>query len=105
MLFRSEVVRRAIAGSEPESPLIIGMATVALVANVSCLRLISKHRHGGAHMRASAIFSANDVLANVGVIIAGGLVALTGSNYPDLAIGTVIALLVLRGATRILKLR
>lgn len=39
-------------------------------------------------MKASWIFSANDVLANLGVIVAGVLVAWTGSAYPDLVIGT-----------------
>lgn len=100
-----EVVRRFIMGSEPESPLMIGMAAVALVANASCLWLVGKHRDGGAHMKASVIFSANDVIANLGVIAAGVLVAITGSAYPDLVIGAVIACVVLLGARRILKLR
>lgn len=100
-----EVVRRAIVGSDPESPLMIGMAAVALVANATCLWLVSKHRDGGAHMKASVIFSANDVLANLGVIAAGVLVAVTGSQYPDLVIGSIIAIVVLLGARRILRLR
>lgn len=100
-----EVVSRFIRGSEPEAPLMMAMAFLALIANVSCLWLVSKHRDGGAHMKASAIFSANDVIANVGVILAGALVAWTGSPYPDLAIGAAIAVIVLRGAVRILRLR
>ena len=100
-----EIVRRTIGGSEPESLLMIGMAAVALVANAACLWLVSKHRAGGAHMKASAIFSANDVIANVGVIAAGVLVAVTASHVPDLVIGTLIAIVVLRGAHRILRLR
>lgn len=67
--------------------------------------LIARHRHGGAHMKASWIFSANDVLANLGVITAGALVAWTGSRLPDLAVGTAVALVVLAGAIRILRLR
>jgi Co/Zn/Cd efflux system component len=55
-------------------------------------------------MKASWIFSTNDVLANLGVIAAGALVAWTGSRYPDLVIGSLIALLVLNGARRILRL-
>ncbi|MFN0246916.1 MAG: cation transporter [Kofleriaceae bacterium] len=101
----AEVVRRSVTGSEPESPLMIAMASVALVANALCLWLVTRHRDGGAHMKASAIFSANDVLANTGVIAAGVLVALTGSQYPDLLIGTIIAVVVLLGARRILRLR
>ena len=80
-----------------------GLTFVA--ANVACLWLIAGHRHGGVHMRASYIFSANDVLANVGVLVAGALVAWSGSPIPDWVIGTAIAALVLLGAIRILRLR
>jgi len=56
-------------------------------------------------MTASYIFSANDVLANLGVIVAGALVAWTGSAVPDLVIGGIIGAVVLNGARRILALR
>lgn len=101
----SETGRRAITGSSPEELGMIGISLVALAANVWCLRLISRHRNQGVHMRASYIFSANDVLANVGVICAGALVAWTGSAWPDWVIGFVIGVLVLVGAIRILRLR
>jgi Co/Zn/Cd efflux system component len=100
-----EVVRRFVSGSDPEPPLMMAVAAVALVANVACLWLVSRHREGGAHMRASVIFSANDVIANAGVIFAGLLVAVTGSRYPDLVVGAVIAAVVLLGARRFLRLR
>lgn len=100
----AEVVRRFVLGSEPESALMMGVGLVALVANVACLVLITKKRDSGVHMKASYIFSANDVIANLGVIVAGVLVAWTGSPYPDLVIGTVIGVVVLNGARRILKL-
>jgi len=101
----SEVVRRAFFGSEPESTMMMGVGAVALVANVACLVLITKKRDRGAHMKASYIFSANDVIANIGVIVAGALVTWTGSPYPDLVVGTVIAVIVLSGARRILRLK
>jgi len=100
-----EVVRRFVFGSEPESLVMMAIAFVALIANTSCLLLISKHREGGAHMKASWIFSANDVVINLGVITAGALVAWTGSNYPDLIIGTIAGVIVLNGARRILALK
>jgi Co/Zn/Cd efflux system component len=100
-----EVLRRLVGGSEPEPPLMMTIALLALAANVACLALLSRHRTGGVHMKASWIFSTNDVLANLGVIAAGLLVAWTGSNYPDLIIGTIISALVLNGARRILRLR
>ena len=100
-----EVGRRFVFGSEPVSALMMGVGVVALVANVTCLVLISRHRDRGAHMTASYIFSANDVLANLGVIVAGALVAWTGSAVPDLVIGGIIGAVVLNGARRILALR
>lgn len=98
-----EVVRRMALGSEPQSLLIIGVGVAALLANLACLMLISKHKDGGVHMRASWIFSTNDVIANLGVIIAGVLVIVTSSRFPDLIIGTVISVVVIRGGVKILK--
>jgi Co/Zn/Cd efflux system component len=56
-------------------------------------------------MTASYIFSANDVIANLGVVVAGALVTWTGSRYPDLVIGLIIGVVVLGGARRILRLQ
>ena len=100
-----EVGRRFFYGSEPISVLMIGFGVVALIANTTCLLLISKKKDSGVHMKASWIFSANDVIANLGVIVAGVLVALTGSRYPDLVIGLLIGVVVLNGARRILTLK
>ncbi len=100
-----EVGRRFLFGSDPQSLMMMAVASVALIANISCLLLIAKHREGGAHMKASWIFSANDVVINLGVILAGLLVAWTGSNYPDLIIGGIVGGIVLMGAKRILALK
>ena len=100
-----DVVRRFMFGSEPESDLMIIIGFLALIANVTCLYLISGHKDGGAHMKASWIFSANDVIVNMGVILAGVLVAWTGSAYPDLIIGILVSLFVLNGARKILALK
>jgi len=101
----AEVLRRFLYGSEPVSALMMGMGLVALAANVFSLMLIARKRDRGAHMQASYIFSANDVIANLGVIVAGALVAFSGSRLPDLIVGTVIGLIVLHGARRILRLK
>lgn len=98
-----EVVRRFVYGSDPVSALMMVVGTIALVANLSCLMLISKHRNGGIHMRASWIFSTNDVIANLGVIAAGILVMYFDSRLPDLAIGAIITIVVVRGGVQILR--
>ena len=100
-----EVLRRLVLGSAPESPVMIGIAFLALAANVTCLLLIARNRDYGGHMMAVFICSANDVMANIGVIAAGALVAWTASNVPDLVIGTLIGVVVLFGGVRILRLR
>ena len=98
-----QVTMRFLWGSDPVSALMMAVGAVALVANVTCLVLLAKHRKGGVLMRASWIFSANDVIANVGVIVSGALVMALGSRVPDLVIGAVISVLVVRGGFRILR--
>jgi Co/Zn/Cd efflux system component len=55
-------------------------------------------------MKASMIFTSNDIIANAGVIAAGIIVFFSGSRIPDLIIGALVFGLVARGAYRILKL-
>ena len=97
-----DIVRRSIYGSEPVSMFMMTMGGMALIANVICLFIIRKHKNDEVHMRASWIFSANDVIANLGVISAGLLVMLTDSRWPDIVVGFVVACVVLRGAKLIL---
>jgi cation diffusion facilitator family transporter len=103
VLVFADVVRRLIYGSEPESLLMIFVGMVALVANVTCLILISKYKEGEVHMRASWIFSKNDVIANLGIIVSGGFVYLLDSRFPDLIIGMIISIVVIRGGIQIIK--
>lgn len=98
-----EALRRAVVGSEPDSALMMVVSGLALGANAWCLKLLAKHRDGEVHLRASWIFSRSDVIANAGVILAGLLVAATGSRWPDLVVGLVIALVVLYGGRQILR--
>ena len=98
-----DITRRLFLGSEPISSLMIGMGFIALSANVACLMIIRNHKNDEVHMRASWIFSANDVIANMGVIIAGVLVVWLDSRVPDLVIGCIVSIVVLRGAWMILK--
>ena len=98
----TEIVRRFVFGSDPEPLLMISISILALIANFVCLALISKHRDGEIHMRASWIFSRNDVIANAGVIVAGALVYFLHSGWPDLLIGILIVLVVIKGGISII---
>ncbi len=98
-----DIVHRTIVGSEPESLMMMAVGFVALIANSICLMLIHKHRQGEVHMRASWLFSRNDVIANLGVIGGGVLVAWLGASWPDLLIGIIIAMIVIRGGLQIIR--
>lgn len=99
----SEVVRRIIYGSDPESQIMMIVASLALIANLTSMYLMSSHRKGEVHLQASWIFLSNDVIANIGVIIAGVLVHYFKSELPDLIIAIIISVVVMSGAIRILR--
>ena len=100
-----EVVRRFLGyGETPDFHVMIVISVLALAGNASCLYLLQKSKSREAHMQASMIFTSTDVIVNIGVIAAGVFVYLTGSRIPDLTIGTIVFILVARGAYRILQL-
>lgn len=101
-----EVLRRFFGGEQlPSFKTMIVVSFLALVANGICLYLLQKSKSKEeAHMKASMIFTSNDVIINLGVIIAGTLVYWLDSNKPDLIIGSIVFVLVIQGALRILKL-
>lgn len=100
-----EVIRRFLGLEEvPVFQTMIIISSLALIGNATSLYLLQRSKNREAHMEASVIFTSNDVIANIGVIIAGGLVYFTNSKFPDLIIGAIVFMLVGRGALRILKL-
>jgi Co/Zn/Cd efflux system component len=100
-----EVTRRfIIVEAVPDFRTMIVVSILALIANSICLYLLQRTKSDEAHMKASMIFTSNDVIINSGVILAGILVLLTESRYPDLIIGGVVFLIVVRGAIRMLNL-
>lgn len=100
-----EVIRRFIGAEQlPNYQLMIGTAFLALIANWLCLYLLSKNQNKEIHIKASMIFTSNDIIINIGVIAAGALTLLTHSSYPDLIIGMIVFVIVLFGARNILKL-
>lgn len=101
-----EVLRRFFGAEQlPNFTTMIMVSVFALIANGICLYLLQKSKSKEeAHMKASMIFTSNDVIINLGVIVAGFLVNVLNSNKPDLIIGTIVFILVIQGARRILKL-
>ena len=100
-----EVIRRFLGYEAlPVFSTMIIVSVFALIANGICLYLLQKSKSQEAHMRASMIFTSNDIIINLGVITAGVLVNWLHSGIPDLIIGIIVFGLVIQGAFRILKL-
>ena len=100
-----EIIRRFLNSETlPDYHIMITVSIFALIANAVCLYLLQKSKSTEAHMKASMIFTSNDIIINIGVILAGVLVLLTQSKYPDLIVGIFVFLIVIKGAFRILKL-
>lgn len=100
-----EVLRRFFGAENlPDFTTMIFISALALIANGICLYLIQKSKSKEeAHMKASLIFTSNDVVINLGVILAGLLVNWLNSSKPDLIIGAIVFIIVIQGAIRILK--
>ena len=98
-----EVGRRVVYGAEPASGWMIGTAAVSLIVNMSVLRMLAPLKSGEVHLRATWIFTRADIVANVGVIVAGMLVFWLRSPIPDYVIGTLIGLYVIKEAIEILR--
>ena len=101
-----EVIRRTIYSVEfPNYLTMIIISVLALVGNALCLYLLQKSKDKDeAHIKASLIFTSNDVVINLGVIVAGLMVYWLNSNMPDLIIGAIVFFIVSKGAIRILSL-
>ena len=96
-----ESIAKLVHGVPPSSGLMLAFGALALVANGACLALLWRFRSLNLNMSSTFECSRNDVIANVGVLLAAGAVALTGSGWPDVVVGAVIALLFLRSALRL----
>ena len=100
-----EVLRRFLGFEKiPHSMTIIVVSALAFIANMYCLYLFQKSRSKEPHMKASWIFTSNDLIINTGVLISGILVLVFNSNKPDLIIGGIVFIVVIHGAMRILRL-
>ena len=88
-------------GVPPSSGLMLVFGALALVANLVCLRLLWRFRADNVDLSSTFECSRNDVIANSGVILAAGGVALFQSPWPDIAVAAVIAFLFLRSALRV----
>jgi len=90
-------------GTIPLSSMMAGFGALALVANLACLRLLWPLRAQDVNMRSTFECSRNDVISNLGVLLAAAGVWFTGRGWPDILIGLIVAALFLRSAASVLR--
>jgi len=74
----------------------------ALIVNLSCALMLARIRHhAGSITRAAFLSARNDAIANVAIIAAGLVTALTGSIWPDAAVGIGIGIMNIDAAREI----
>jgi Co/Zn/Cd efflux system component len=97
------VIHKLATGVLPTADIMSVVAIVALAANTVCLWLLSRHRADDINMRSAWLCSRNDVIANIGVLLAAGAVAMTGSGWPDIVVGLAIAAMFGSSAVRVIR--
>ena len=94
---------RVLIVQQPEAQLMGVLGLIALAVNIAAAVVLLPHRHGDANVRAVWLFSRNDAIGNVAVVIAALLVAWTQTRWPDLVVAVIIAGLFLQSAFSIIK--
>ncbi|MBN9318001.1 MAG: cation transporter [Devosia sp.] len=94
---------RVFVEHEPQTLLMAGFAIVAFVVNVLAALVLIPHRKGDANMRAVWLFSRNDAIGNLAVVVAAGLVWALNSPWPDLIVAFAVAGLFLQSAWSIIR--
>ncbi len=99
----AQVTFKIHQGLVPTAEVMGLVGTMALAANLLCLMLLWQRRGDDINMRSAWVCSRNDVIGNAGVLLAALAVRLTGSPWPDIAIGLLIAALFGRSAIAVIR--
>ena len=100
------LVQVAVKIAQGLTPIVEVMSVVgalAFAANLCCLALLWRRRGDDINMRSAWICSRNDVIGNAAVLIAAGAVAVTGSPWPDILIGLLVASVFGRLAVQVVR--
>jgi Co/Zn/Cd efflux system component len=98
-----EVAVKLVRGAPPSSTLMLAFGGLALAANLACLALLWRFRRSDVNMSSTFECSRNDVISNIGVLVAAAGVAAFVSPWPDIAVGAFIAAVLLRSGARVLR--
>lgn len=94
---------RAMFPGAPSAMVMGSVGLLALGANLVCAALLYRHRNGESNRQSVWICSRNDALGNLAVVVAASGVFATGTPWPDIFVGVVMAGLGLTGAYQIIR--
>jgi Co/Zn/Cd efflux system component len=86
-----EIVLKLSLDLTPRGEVMGAVGVAAHAANSVCLLHLWRRRGDDINMSSAWLCSRNDVVANAVVVVAAAAVALTGTAWPDIAVGLMIA--------------
>lgn len=99
----AEIGVKIAEGVPPASVWMFAFGGLALVANLSCLRLLWRIRTIDVNMSSTFECSRNDVISNFGVLVAAVGVVIFQSAWPDIIVGLMIAFVFFCSAGRVIR--
>jgi cation diffusion facilitator family transporter len=99
----AQALYRATVPIPPQAETMGTVGLLALAVNGLCFALLWRHRGEDINMRSVWLCSRNDIAANIAVLGAAAAVAWSGSRWPDIVVGLLIASLFLHSAYSVLK--
>ncbi|MBB5210956.1 cation transporter [Microbulbifer hydrolyticus] len=99
----ASIIASLLGHAEPVGVVMLAVAAVALVGNLTCFVLLMRHRGEDVNMRSVWLCSRNDVIGNIGVILSGALVLWLDARWPDLLIASAVALIFLHTSYVVLR--
>ena len=97
-----EAIYKVVIPTLPAAETMGIVGAIAFAANLVCFGLLYRYRADNLNMSSTWLCSRNDLLANVGVLVAAGATAYLSSRWPDIVVGVAIAALFLRSAFSVL---
>ena len=94
-------VWRAVTGASPEGGAISGLGLFGAAAYLLAALLLVRFREGDANVRSVWLCTRNDLIQCLAVAATGVAVTVTGSRWPDLLVGVLLAAVFLRSAWQI----
>ena len=90
------------AQTVPTVQLMGEIGILALIANLICFLLLIRHLNDNINMSSVWLYSRNDIIANIFVLLTAGLVLLTGSFWPDFILGLLLTIVFAQSAGKVL---